>query len=109
MARMNIGLRVRLAGVIDIAGDIIPHRAVDGPAVGQLEQIFVLDRIFVFLLRIQERPEIADDPGPLLDRLGGKEAESGTGTADAVRFVQRYRRHEEVLDAHGGDCKRPLF
>src|SRR4029077_9759383 len=31
----NVGFRVRLAGVIDIAGDVRAHRTVDGPAIGE--------------------------------------------------------------------------
>src|SRR6267143_7276570 len=50
LAWANVGFRIRLAGVVDIAGEVLAHRAIDGPAVVQLEQIFVLDRVVFFLL-----------------------------------------------------------
>jgi hypothetical protein len=74
--------------VVDVAGDVLADRAVDGPAVGKFEQVFVLDRILFLLLGIEQRPEIADDLAALLDRLGGEEAEAGAGAADAVGFVR---------------------
>jgi hypothetical protein len=43
-------------------------------AFGEFEQIFVLDRVVFFLLGIQQRPKITDDPGALLDPLGSEEA-----------------------------------
>src|SRR6185503_11484115 len=94
--RVNVGFRVRPAGMVDIAGDVLPYRAVDGPAVGQLEQILVLDRILVLLFAIKQRPEITDDPGPLLDRLGGEETEPGAGAANAIRLVRRDGRHDQL-------------
>src|SRR5262249_6809260 len=93
LARANVAFSVRLAGMIDIAGDVLAHRAVDGPAIVELEQIFVLDRVILLLPGIQQRPEIPDDLGPLLDRLGGEEAEPGAGTADAIGFLWRNGRH----------------
>src|SRR5262249_50475066 len=89
----NVGFRVRLAGMVDVAGNVLAHRAVDGPALGYLEKILVLDRIVLFLVAIKHRPEIADDPGALLDRLGGEEAEPGTGAADTIRLVSMKFRH----------------
>src|SRR4051812_12637454 len=88
LARLDVGLRIRLAGVVDVAGDILADRAVDGPAAAEFEQILVLDRVVLLVARIQQRPDIADDLGALLDRFGGKEAESGAGTADTVRFIR---------------------
>src|SRR6266446_4382566 len=94
LAGTDVGLRVRLAGVVDIAGDVFAHRPVDGPAVIEFEQIFVLDRVVLLLLAIQQRPEITDDFGALLDRFGGEEAKPGRGTADAIRFFRRNGRHD---------------
>ena len=74
LARADIAFRIRLAGVVDIARDVLADRTVDGPAVRELEQIFVLDRVVFFLLGIQKRPKIPDDFGALLDPLGGEEA-----------------------------------
>src|SRR5258708_31105886 len=86
--------------MVDVVGDVLAHRAVDGPAVVELEQIFVLDRVVFFLLRIQQRPKIADDFGALLDRFGGEEAKSGGGAADAIGFVRWDSRHDDqVTDA----------
>src|SRR5450755_2890576 len=48
-ARADVGFRIGLAGVIDVARDVLAHRAVDGPAVVELEQVFVLDRVVFFL------------------------------------------------------------
>src|SRR5262249_49400031 len=88
LAGPDVAFRVGLAGVVDIAGDVRAHPAIAGPAVVEFEQIFVFDLVVFFLLRIQKRPEIADDPGPLLDRLGGEQAQSGTGTADTIGFIR---------------------
>src|SRR5579872_5944942 len=99
LARANVAFCIRLAGVVDVAGDVLADRTVDGPAIGQLEQIFVLDRIVFFLLRIQQRPKIADDFGALLDPFGGEEAKSGSGTADAIGFLRRNIRHEDETTA----------
>src|SRR6266850_162295 len=93
-ARTDVGLRVRLAGMIDVAGDVFAHRPVDGPAVIELEQIFVLDCVVLLLLAIEQRPEIADYFGALLDRFGGEEAKPGAGTADAIRFFRRNGGHD---------------
>src|SRR3954462_11189122 len=95
LARFDVGFRVRLAGVVDITGDVLAHRTVDGPAVVQFEQVLVLDRVVFFLLAIQQRPKIADDLGALLDRLGGEEAESGNGAADAIGLMRWYGRHDD--------------
>src|SRR5882757_1363639 len=95
LARLDVGFGVRLAGVVDVAGDVLAHRTVDGPAAAELEQIFVLDRVVFFLLRIQERPKITDNFGALLDRFGGEEAKSGAGAADAVGFVRWDSRHDD--------------
>src|SRR5947209_4796577 len=84
LARADVGLGIRPAGVVDVACDILAHRAVDSPAAVQLEQVLVLDRVVLLVPGIEQRPEIADDLGPLLDRLGGKQAKSGTGAANAV-------------------------
>jgi len=81
--------------VVDIAGDVLADRAVDGPAVVQFEQVLVLDRVVFFLLAIQQRPKIADDLGALLDRLGGEEAKSGAGATDAIGFIRGNRGHDD--------------
>src|SRR6266481_8781113 len=80
--------------MIDVARDVLAHRPVDGPAVIEFEQIFVLDRVVLLLLGIQQRPKITDDFGALLDRFGGEEAKPGTGTADAIRLFRRNGRHD---------------
>src|SRR6476620_3878818 len=38
LARFDVGFRVRLAGVVDIAGDVLAHRTVDGPAAVRAQQ-----------------------------------------------------------------------
>src|SRR6478735_8579255 len=45
LARLNVGFGVRPAGVVDVAGDVLAYRTVDGPAAIEFEQIFVLDRV----------------------------------------------------------------
>src|SRR4051794_16579756 len=50
LARFDVGFRVRPAGVVDVAGDVLAHRTVDGPAAVEFKQIFVLDRVIFFLL-----------------------------------------------------------
>src|SRR5665213_1872002 len=111
LARADVGFRVRLAGVIDIARDVLAHRAVDGPAPVQFEQILVLDGVVFFLPGIQQRPKIADDLGALLDRLGGEEAKPGAGAADAIRFLRGNGRHDRLrTDASEGDeIAKPPF
>src|SRR5712672_95086 len=94
LARADVGFRVRLAGMIDVARDVLAHRAVNGPAVAELEQIFVLDRVVFLLSAIQQRTKIADDFGALLDRFGGEETKPGAGTADAIGFIRRNGRHD---------------
>src|SRR5437868_12799521 len=42
LAWANVGFRVRLAGVVDVAGDMLAQRTVDGPALVQLEPVLVL-------------------------------------------------------------------
>src|SRR6202522_3163643 len=42
LAGIDVGFGVRLAGVIDIARNVLAHRAVDGPAPVEFEQVFVL-------------------------------------------------------------------
>src|SRR5882724_11906768 len=93
LARLDVGFRVRPAGVVDVAGDVFADRTVDGPAAVELEQIFVLDRVLVLFPGIQDRSEITDDLGTLLDRLGGEEAEASLGSTDAVGFVRRNGSH----------------
>ena len=46
----DVGLCVRLAGVVDISGGVLADGAVDGPAVGDLEQVFVVDRVVLLVL-----------------------------------------------------------
>src|SRR6202167_4582570 len=93
-AGVDVGLGVRLAGVIDITRDVLAHRAVDGPASVEFEQVFVLDRVVLLLPAIQQRPKIADYFGALLDRFGGEEAKPGAGAADAIRLIRRNGRHD---------------
>src|SRR6266404_6165615 len=87
--RLQIGLEV--VGTV-IVVDLFAR--LDVPAVIEFEQIFVLDRVVLLLLAIQQRPEITDDFGALLDRFGGEEAKPGRGTADAIRFFRRNGRHD---------------
>src|SRR5258705_10558561 len=94
LARAHVGFGVRPAGLIDVAGGVGAHRTVDGPAAIEFEQIFVLDRVVLLPLAIQQRPEIADYFGALLDRFGGEEAKPGAGTADTIRFFRRNGRHD---------------
>src|SRR5581483_9712960 len=96
-ARPDVALRVRPAGVIDVTGDVLADRTIDGPAIVELEQVFVFDRVVFFLFAIQQRPKIADDFGALLDPFGGEEAKSSAGAADAVGFLRRNRRHEDKI------------
>src|SRR5882672_8524338 len=94
LAGADVGFRVRLAGMIDVARDVLAHGSVDGPAVVELEQIFVLDRVVFLLSAIEQWTKIADDFGALLDRFGGEETKPGAGTADAIGFIRRNGRHD---------------
>src|SRR5258708_14617611 len=96
LTRPDVGFGVRLAGVIDVAGDVLAHRTVDGPAAVEFQQIFVLDRVVLLLPAIQKRPKIADYFGALLDRFGGEEAKPGAGTANTIGFVRRNGRHDRL-------------
>jgi hypothetical protein len=61
---------------------------------------------------VQDRSEITDDPGSLLDRFGGEEAKPGLGAGDAIRFVRRCGWHDlENEDANeaGRAQAKPLF
>jgi hypothetical protein len=53
LAGVDVGFGVRFAGMIDIARDVLAHRAVDGPASVEFEQVFVLDRVVLLLPAIQ--------------------------------------------------------
>ncbi len=85
----NVGFRIRFAGMVDVARDVLAHRTVDGPAAGDLEQVFVLDRVVLFLVAIEQRTEIPDDLRALLDVLCGEEAEPGSGAADSISLFRR--------------------
>src|SRR3954453_13944493 len=81
------GLRVRIAGVIDIARDVAAGGAVDGPAPVDLEQVFV-GAAAVELLRDRcgnERAEILDDGFACGDRSDREQAQARSRAADAER------------------------
>src|SRR3984893_2400865 len=96
LTRHDVGFGVRLAGVIDVAGDGLAHRTGDGPAAVEFEQTGALARVVLLLPAIQKRPKIADYFGALLDRFGGEEAKPGAGTANTIGFVRRNGRHDRV-------------
>src|SRR5690606_23621809 len=98
LALIDVGFRVRPAGVIDVAGGVAAVRTVDGPAAVDLEQILVLDRVVLFLPAIEHPAKILDDLGALGDGRGGEQAEPGAGAADAIRLAGRTGGHELRFD-----------
>src|SRR3954471_3381103 len=72
--------------MVDVARDVRARRAVDGPARIHLEQIAVV-RDFVALLVREERTDIFDDVGVLLDRFGREYAKPGVRASHAKRML----------------------
>src|SRR5262245_41449391 len=71
----DIRFSVRPAGMVDVAGDILAARAVDGPAIVDLEQIFGIELVGDPV--VQLLAAIADDEASPADQLGGEKAEAG--------------------------------
>jgi hypothetical protein len=73
--------------MIDVAGEIAPGRAVDGPAAVDLEQIFVGAAAVDFLrdLGRDAAADIFDDQLALRNVLRGEQAEPGLGAADTIK------------------------
>src|SRR3954467_4398131 len=82
---------VRPARMIDISREVRTLRSVDGPARVHLEPVaIVAPRI---ALRVgQQRAQIFDDVGILLDRLGGEDTKPGARTRDAERAPSEHLR-----------------
>ncbi len=71
--------------MVDVAGEVVSRRAVDGPSLVDLEHVFRAVAPFPLLrLRGGDPPAaIGDDIGLARDRLHCEQAEPGRGTADA--------------------------
>ena len=84
----DVQLRIRFAGVVDIARDVLAQRAVDGPAASDLEEILVLDRVVLLLVAVEQRPDVPYNLRAFLDWFGGEETEPRAGAANTIRLVQ---------------------
>src|SRR5262245_46797062 len=71
---LDIRLGVRPAGMVDVAGDVLAARAVDGPAVVDLEQILGVELVRDPVVQLLAR--VADDEASPADELGGEKAEA---------------------------------
>src|SRR6185437_5095103 len=86
------GFGIRVAGVVDVAGEVAPRGAVDGPTGVDLEQVLVAAAA-VDLLRQPGRDaaaQVFDDLRLLLDRLGGEQAEARGRAADPIGLALRH-------------------
>ena len=78
---LHVGLSIGPACVIDVAGGVAAAGAVHRPTAVELEQIFGPELVG---FRIGDDPAaVIGDELPLLNRLKGKEAETGLRAADA--------------------------
>src|SRR5262249_13552686 len=75
-------IRVRPAGMIDVARDVRARRAVYGPARVDLEPVAIVG-LRIALRIVEQRAGVFDDVGVLPDRLGGEDAKPGARTGDA--------------------------
>src|SRR5262249_36985771 len=92
--------RVRLAGMVDVAGHVPARLAVDGPLLVEREQIARTARLapVCFLVGDAAAP-IGGDIGPALDRPCGEEAEPSSGPANP----KDSRRHALRIPANDPD------
>src|SRR5882672_9065712 len=74
LALDDVGLGIRPAGVIDVARDVAPGRAVDRPTLVDLEQVAIVE--LVGQLVGNAPAPVLDDEVALLDGLGGEQAET---------------------------------
>src|SRR5262249_19066550 len=91
LALLDVALGVGAARVVDVAGDVAPDRAVDGPLLVDLEQVAIVH--LVGDLVWNPRSPVFDDEIALLDRLGGEQAETGARAGNAVGTTRRDRWH----------------
>src|SRR5262245_7612489 len=71
---LDIRFGVRPAGMVDVAGDVLAARAIDGPAVVDLEQVLGVELVGDPVVQLLAR--IADDETSPADELGGEKAEA---------------------------------
>src|SRR5262245_33803725 len=94
LALLDVGLGIGPAGMVDVARDVAPDRAVGGPALVDLEQVTVVELVGD---RVGDaRAPVLDDEIALVDRLGGEQAETGARAGDAIGSARGYRWHEAV-------------
>src|SRR5712691_6388854 len=91
LALDDVGLGVRAARVVDVARDVAPGRAVDRPALVELEQVAVVELVGD-LVRDAPAP-ILDDEIALVDGLGRKQAETCLRATDTERATRRNGLH----------------
>lgn len=85
-AAIGVGLCVRIAGMIGVAGDIAARGAIDGdPRVDLVEVAVAAPFEPAGFLGTHARAFIFGDFFALLDRPNGKQAEAGERTADTKR------------------------
>src|SRR5206468_3908146 len=82
LAALDVGLGIGPAGMVDVAGDVAPGRAVDGPAAVELEQVAVVDLVGALVGDL--RPPVLDDERALPDGAGGEQAEAGARAAETI-------------------------
>src|SRR6266540_1031623 len=91
LALDDVGLGVRAARVVDVPRDVAPGRAVDGPALVELEQVAVVELVGD-LVRDAPAP-ILDDEIALVDGLGREQAETCLRATDTERATRRNGLH----------------
>src|SRR5262245_11928899 len=91
LAFLDVGLGIGPAGRGDVSRDVAPDRAVDRPALVDLEQVAVVELVGD---RVGDaRTPVFDDEIALMDRLGGEQAEAGARAGDAVGSARGYGWH----------------
>src|SRR5262249_9721230 len=88
-----VRLGVRPAGMVGVAAEISPGRAVDGPAAVELVEVAVAARLELVGFVVRELAALVlDNEGALVDRRRGEQAEPGTGATNAVGFLASHFR-----------------
>src|SRR6266478_6528455 len=101
----EIDFGVRPARMIDVARPVPAARAVDRPAVVDLEHIAVVELVGDFGTQLSAA--VADDELPFLDRNAGEEPQPSFGSADAKMTRRRQsRRHEIMMMSPGAGARR---
>lgn len=104
------GFGVRAAGVVDVAGDILPDPAGDRLAVAQIEQIAAVYLVGLFIRH--DIPPVFDDEPVFRDIRNRKETKPGLGAADpdgefALSGLREWHKSEDEYTRNDAKEKWP--